>query len=381
MSDEGFLMNLPSHIIVEILSSLPAITVINCKLVCKKWLSLISTPEFAKLHLFKSNPVLGVFQHKPGGGEVCRLFEFDHHGIHSDPVFKFEVSVSLCISHGATGCVGSINGLVCLRNFGHEYDALYICNPITREYVNLPFLDRAFENPSQVTYGFGLSTISGKYKVVRIFHEGANDPTTGAWLSISRSECHVHTLGTNSWRDIRDVPFGYSCRSVGPFFNGNLHWVIQDLEGSELISCFDVQKESFHPFPPPFPGERHKRSLHSLGVVAGCLCLCDNTSDSEIVLWVMKEYGVKKSWIREFIISKVPDFAGPAYEMVYALKFFENGDILLTLEDHCLFFYRNQSETLQKVEAGPNYTIQTMLYVPSFVSVKDFVLTENVRVF
>ncbi|KAL2503494.1 F-box protein [Abeliophyllum distichum] len=349
--EEGFLMNLPSHIIVDVFSRLPAPTILNCKLVCKKWLSLISTPEFAKLHLSRSIPGLVVFQHEPVRAEVCRLFEFeddlDHADLHYDPVIKFDLSVSLGISRGAI----------------------------------VQVLDWLVEFPSQVTYGFGLSRISGQYKVVRIFHECVLDPTTGAVLSIPKSECHVYTLGTGSWRGIGGVPFAYNCRSVGLFFNGNLHWVIQDLEGSELISCFNVEKESFQPFPFPFPGEQHKRTLHSLGVVAGCLCLCDNTSDSEIVIWVMKEYGLKKSWNKEFVISKIPDFAGESYEMVYALKVFENGDILLTWDDYYLFFYRNQTKTLQKVEADPNYSIQTMLHVPSFVSLKNFVTRESVRVF
>ncbi|KAL2467653.1 F-box protein [Forsythia ovata] len=386
MSDEeGFLMNLPSHIIVDVLSRLPAPTILNCKLVCKKWLSLISTPEFAKLHLSRSTPGLVVFQHERVRAEVCRLFEFeddlDHADLHYDPVIKFDLSVSLGISRGATVQVGSINGMVCFRNFDREYDALCICNPITREYIALPVLDWLVKFPSQVTYGFGLSRISGQYKVVRIFHECVLDPTTGAFSSIPKSECHVYTLGTGSWRSIGGVPFAYNCRSVGLFFNGNLHWVIQDLEGSELISCFNVEKESFQPFPCPFPGERHKGTLHSLGVLAGCLCLCDNTSDSEIVIWVMKEYGLKKSWNKEFVISKMPDFAGESYEMVYALKVFENGDILLTGDDYYLFFYRNQTKTLQQVEADPNYSIQTMLHVPSFVSLKNFVIKENVIVF
>ncbi|XP_022878786.1 F-box protein CPR30-like [Olea europaea var. sylvestris] len=384
MSDEGFLMNLPFHIILDILSRLPAQSILTCKLVCKKWLCLISTPEFANLHLFRSTPGLVVFIHESGGAEFCRLFEFndnalDHHDLHYDPEIKFELSASLGISSGATVQVGSINGLVCLRNFYRKYDALYVCNPITREYVALPVLDWLFEFPSEVTYGFGLSIISGQYKVVRIFHECVLDPTTGTILSIPKYECHVYTLGTGSWRSIEGVLFAYNCRSVGLFFNGNLHWVIEDLEGSELISCFDVEKESFQPFPFPFPGERHKRALHSLGVVADCLCLCDNTSDSEIVIWVMKEYGVKKSWIKEFVISKMPDFAGTSYEMVHALKVFENGDILMSWDDYYLFFYRNQSKTLQQVEVVPNNSIQTMLHVPSLFSLKNF--TENVRVF
>ncbi|CAA3033251.1 F-box At3g07870-like, partial [Olea europaea subsp. europaea] len=272
MGDDGF-FNLPSDIILNIFSRLPAPTILNCKLVRKKWLSLISTPEFVNLHLSRSSQGLVVFQQESmRAQEDCRILEFeddlDHNDLHYVPVIKFELSELLGIGRGATVQVGSINGLVCLRTFCHEYDALYVCYPITREYIAMPVLDWLVEFPSQVLYGFGLSRISGQYKVVRIFHECVLDPTTGALSSIPKSECHVYTLGTGSWRGIGGVPFAYNCRSVGQFFNGNLHWVIEDLEGSELISCFDVEKETFQPFSSPFPGERHSRTLHSLGVVA-----------------------------------------------------------------------------------------------------------------
>ncbi|KAL2503495.1 F-box protein CPR30 [Abeliophyllum distichum] len=285
MSDEGSLMNLASHIIVDIFSRLPAITVINCKLVCKKWLSLISTPEFANLHLSRSTLGLVIFRYKSFAAEVCRIFEFEDDLDHNDLHFKFELSMSLGISRGAAVHIVSINDFVCLHNFECEYDALYIHNPITREHVALLVLDWLVEYSSQVTYVFGISTISGH------------------WPSIPKSECHVYTFGTGTWRGIGGVPFAYNYHSHGLFFNGNLPWVIQDLEGSELISCFDVEKESFQPSSFPFPGKRHKRTLHNLGFLTGCLCLCDNTSDSEIVIWFMKEYGLNKSWIKEFVIS------------------------------------------------------------------------------
>lgn len=42
----------------------------------------------------------------------------------------------------------------------------------------------------------------------------------------------------------------------------------------------------------------------------------------------VKEYGVKKSWIKEFASSKLLDFTWPSYDRVYALTFNKDGDIL-----------------------------------------------------
>ncbi|KAL0314219.1 UNVERIFIED_CONTAM: hypothetical protein Sangu_2266300 [Sesamum angustifolium] len=75
----------------------------------------------------------------------------------------------------------------------------------------------------------------------------------------------------------------------------------------------------FQPFPPPFPG---RKLLGSLAVLGDCLCLCDNSSEFDIDIWVMKEYGVEKSWAKEIVIRKIPELAGPSFEVVQALKIF-----------------------------------------------------------
>ncbi|KAG8378375.1 hypothetical protein BUALT_Bualt08G0131000 [Buddleja alternifolia] len=65
-----------------------------------------------------------------------------------------------------------------------------------------------------------------------------------------------------------------------------------------------------------------RRSLGGIAVFGDCLCLCDNTSHDDIVIWVMKEYGVEKSWKKKFVISKSPNLAGESEEYVYPSKFF-----------------------------------------------------------
>lgn len=87
MRDKIFLINLPSEIVVEIFSRLPAVTVMNCKIVWKKSRSLLSTSEFSKLHLSRSTLRLVSFRYDLcGRREFCRLFEFkdeiDHHDIY-----------------------------------------------------------------------------------------------------------------------------------------------------------------------------------------------------------------------------------------------------------------------------------------------------------
>ncbi|CAI9764067.1 unnamed protein product [Fraxinus pennsylvanica] len=223
MSDEGFLMNLSLHIIVDILSILPAATIISCKFVCKKWLGLISIHEFGKSHLSRSN---------------LASLSSNTRQLHPGEFVDY-LNLKIILNVGST----SINGLVCQCNVCREYTIHMVSHD--------------------------------KYEVV------------------------------------------YACARI-------LQILICDM-GYEGIWSEEIMYQRIF-----------------------------------------------------FFISKMPEFAGISYEMVYALKVFENGDILMSWEDY-LFFYRNQSKTLQQVEVVPNYSIQTMLHVPSFVSLKNF--TENIRVF
>ncbi|CAI9764068.1 unnamed protein product [Fraxinus pennsylvanica] len=365
MRDKKFLMNLPSEIIVEIFSRLPAVTVMNCKIVCKKSRCLLSTPEFAKLHLSRSTLCLVSFHYDlHGRRELCRLFEFndeiDHHDVYYNPVIKFEPSVLHDVS-GPPTLVGSVNGFVCFRNFDLIKDQLYVCNPITREYVILPVLEWSAVYSTPVASGFGVSTISDQYKVVKFLHKHEFYTTIGARSKITKSECSVYTIGTDSWRNIGGVPIAceYVYSDVGTFFNGSLHWMIKELEGSKLISCFNLEEESFQSFPTPFHVEENKKTSYDLGVISGCLCLSDNNSDFDFVIWVMKDYGVEKSW------------AKPQLEHVRALNIFKDGDILL--EGKYLFSYSTQRKSVRKVDIIDRtyYFIRSMLHISSFLSLKD----------
>ncbi|KAL2513258.1 F-box protein [Abeliophyllum distichum] len=386
IKQKGFLMNLPSHILVEILSRLPVRAIIHCRCVCKTWLKLLSDPEFVTLHFSRSRPGLVVHQ-----SEMFRNFmkfvefedEIDHHDLDHDSIMKFDLKRLSEFPDGNIVLDGSVNGLLCLRDTNYKHETVYVCNPITREYIRLPAPEGVVRYPSIVTCGFGLSRITGEYKVVRFFHEQVLDPIRRTCIRIPRSECHVYTLGTGSWRSIigNVSNFAYSGRSVGLFFKGNVHWLIQDLEGTELISCFDLEKEEFQPFPSPFP--RRQELLGSVGVLQDRLCLCDNTSHFEIDIWVMKEYGVKESWTREFVISKMTELIGPTFEVVYGLKVFKDGYILVLWGDFFMMYCCNKSKVGQEVDMeqprGPN-SIEAMLHVSSLFSLQNFGL-ENVRKF
>lgn len=79
-----------------------------------------------------------------------------------------------------------------MRQIGSKRDILYICNPITREYIKFPSPERMKQcYPAVVSYGFGVNGLSGQHKVVRIFHNCVPDPETDRLVSVEKSECQV----------------------------------------------------------------------------------------------------------------------------------------------------------------------------------------------
>ncbi|KAH6765206.1 hypothetical protein C2S52_014257 [Perilla frutescens var. hirtella] len=331
---QDFFTYLPSEIIVNILSRLPIRSIIWCKRVCKSWLDLLVTPEFVSLQL--------------------------------QPPFSWA-------RHSAA------NGLLFLwePNF-------LICNPITRDYIMLPY---PLETSPVLleSCGFGVSRISGQYKVVGMFFKMEIDALQQP--KFSRSECQVYSVGTGYWRRIASA----GVRNIheygaGAFLNGNLHWLAhaRDLNGyPERISCFDLETELFSTSSPPPPPPKDSHRFRNLSVLGGCLCLCDNLghefpSEFDIVIWLMKEYGDEKSWTKEFVIRKM--FHADICGSLCPIKVFEDGDILMEMARERLLYYSNKTKTFREVDvSGPDCTGRTtaISYTPSFLPLKTIAI-ENV---
>ncbi|XP_026419432.1 F-box protein At3g07870-like [Papaver somniferum] len=124
--------------------------------------------------------------------------------------------------------LGSCNGLVCFKCKFHN-EPVYICNPITREYIVLPRVVGL-----DLLTGFGYCPSTNEYKVVTI-----------GWRNIL-----VYTLGSGGigWRNVKHMDRDIiSRRQIGEFANGSIHWV--DKRGT--IFVFNLADEELHRLPTP----------------------------------------------------------------------------------------------------------------------------------
>ncbi|KAK1418149.1 hypothetical protein QVD17_27288 [Tagetes erecta] len=376
--------DLPSPIMVDILSRLPVKTIIHCKCVCTTWRDLLSDSHFANIHLSRSPAGIMIHHdsekdimrdyHKPGFLKWVEIkAEPDHQSLHHDPVMSLDLSLAPILQDVKLLQVGSVNGLICLWEYGKKCDNTYICNPITREYMILPrqkyYRDQGY---AIIVYCFGVGLQTNEYKVIRTF-QGDIPPKPDQTSRPSLLEAEVYTLGTRQWRSLGHVPYWLN-GFHGPFLNGNAHWIVFDEDSPEKLCTFDFDNETFQLFPsPPCEGiEDSAYCFQSLAVINGCLGQ-SYTYESEFSIWVMKEYGVKRSWHKEVVIKESisPDLDWVMWEPMYLVEGLKDGSILMVFYEDKLLKYCPKRKTIQDIGIFERY-FSGIAYRPSFVKLQRF---------
>ncbi|XP_059649215.1 F-box protein At3g07870-like [Cornus florida] len=294
--------DLPSPILVDILLRLPVKMILVCKCVSKTWRSLISDPQFTKLHFSLQQPCPLIrtldstrvsrmlYLIEP---ETCHNFDigycscnggyqYDRCGLHVNMKLDTKLKIPLrnaemvlkgeegdaqmgCSSEGSGvkrkrnikvkpkdqkyKIVNSCNGFLCLSEPSRK-DPVVVCNPVTGEYIELPVVNRDDENSKYFgDCGFGFSPKANQYKVIRMFQRLIRDPVTG-WERYGRS-IEINTLGTGSWRSIGDAPFSSYRLTFPTYLKGCIHWFCLDSKSSNYIVSFNFDNEQFKWVPPP----------------------------------------------------------------------------------------------------------------------------------
>ncbi|XP_062005766.1 F-box protein At3g07870-like [Rosa rugosa] len=381
------ILQLPDHIILEIFSRIPINTVIQCKYVCKSWRRSLSDHEFSK-SLFARTAAclfLKVYSRTPCRSRNTKRYHIppNKHILANLESVSSPNNVVLKLSdpnalynrlHSSfTGVMGSCNGFLCLFRHNCKIDAFIfnISNPITGESVPLP-VNKEIGRPAH--FGFGFSPISDVYKVVVFTTNEINEHRFHKRKQCRKLEVMVLTVGSGIWRRIGKVSNVMRAAREGVFHNGFLHWVCHCKKGygSLFIRAFDVESERFKDLPMP-PCHFHPHSIPQMRVLGGSLSVSDGRT-----FWVMKEYGVKKSWTKELEIGrgKVDPNGGYGSNIrdVEVLKFTE-GKVLL-LADNNLCLYTPETRTLVRVEidgmpSGGFHFVAD--HIPSFVSPKDII--------
>lgn len=389
------IIDLPSHILIDILSRLPLKSIFISRCVCKTWHILISDPLFATLHFDRnsgSNPEL----YLRTDFSTCISRTLHWVDLESFPGYNHaqcqwakinaqfylpkrypKPNPKACTSNGNSNrgnrragreydIVNSCNGFLCLRKPFHRNPCI-ICNPITGEYVTIP--KPAAEDDKKtlrtVISGFGYSFRSKQYKVLRLVFDDFLNRTA-----------EIYALGGAAWRKVGNAPWSPIAGLFPTYLNGVIHWVCDDIEDdqscSDCIVGFDFEDERFCviPAPPHFaekPKTRDNLYDMNLGVLGGCLSICDVTYFAPPDIWVMKDYGVQESWIKQLSVDN------GYFGICRPIKYLDDGSLLLFCKRRALVLYNPVEKNTRYllIHEDQSMIFEAITHVPSFLSLKD----------
>ncbi|KAJ9551536.1 hypothetical protein OSB04_015581 [Centaurea solstitialis] len=379
---------LPVELTMDILSRLPVKTIIHCKLVCNKWRNLISDSSFVDLHLSGSRATSLIIHQNvnykceasidPGMLKWVEIEDkVDHHGLHYDSLVNLDLSLSMVpiFQSSRISLKGSVNGLICLRQYSRRHNNTCIYNPVTREVLTLPTSPQYPKHISFtiIAYGFGVSSLTGEYKVVRALNRIIR---LNGDKSKMVSEAEVYTFGTGQWRNLGRLPYCIYESDVGAVLNDHCHWILSLAENHapEKIITFDLSTEMFQLFPSPPIEEEEGNCIQHLAVLKGCLCN-SVAGDLNFTIWVMKEYGIKNSWHKEVVIleaiSKWPEWLSIDY--IYLIEGLKDVTILsVDGMSGSLFAFHPRNNAIEKIETF-DWLEGWLAYRPSFLKLQNFV--------
>ena len=268
-NEERKVVTLPEDLQIEILTMLPAKSLMRFRCVQQSWNSLFRTPTFVTKHMHKS-----IFHD--------RFIIFDSADIAlvckdpSQPPQQIELPFARnkSVRWGRIYSHGPCNGIFCLDVY-HIYHKkryveigeLILWNPATTEFKvlppsphNIPSCDNFFNGDRTynltVFHGFGVDRNTNTFKVVSLL----TDRTDKCCGPVTSAE--VYDLSTNSWTVIRDnvvlasVTEIRASKTCNGFVDGVYHWLIggyysHAAGSSRDILCFDFRNNEFHKLKSP----------------------------------------------------------------------------------------------------------------------------------
>uniref|UniRef100_M1DXD9 F-box family protein n=2 Tax=Solanum tuberosum TaxID=4113 RepID=M1DXD9_SOLTU len=361
------MMDLPTVVMIEILSRLTIKSIFRCKIVCKLWyLLLTSDPLFINMyHLKRSSDFPSILL---SINESVRLLvelkADDSHPIHRaivlSPMFHLP---SPKFSWGNMTLIGSCNRFLCLLS-GRRYDIdhrIYISNPILGEYFEVKLPEWEKKN-WRVSYAFCFSKASGQFKVLRsIVTKSVGSPEV--------SELEVYTLGANEkWKNVGKAPEPLCGLFSKVNINGVIHWM--GCKNNENIYSFNSFTEEVKSLSTPRGLQTPLLGL-TLGELGNCLCLSDDSNNQYIDIWWMKEYGIVESWTKQRILKDSIQAAIRGDKFIPILLW-KDGEILMQRDLGTQLVSYNPKEnkfTKVKVYGGTGATS----YTPCFYSLKTVI--------
>ncbi|KAL3655196.1 hypothetical protein CASFOL_000982 [Castilleja foliolosa] len=331
---------LPPELLKIILSRVPAKCLLRFRCVSKSWRSIIDSPDLIKLHLKKSAESytnLSLILTETG----LDFHMLDLGLLDNENPKKPRISKTPFPGDEIRGISNTCDGLVVVT--ADLFGPLALWNPFMKKHIIFPdslskCSDRCYF--PDVLFGLGYDSKTDDYKVVRNF-EYKNLRTH----QLVGSKTEVYTFKSKVWKEVQPFPcpLSYTMQLwVGPV-NGSLHMLCMDKSRrhSKIVG-FSVENENY--FEMMFP--KGTDSVMGLDLLGGCLSMTCGNTESQINIWVMKEYGVQESWTN--LISIVNPVCDNPSDCFKPLVYSEDGQKILMYGNRAKFvWYDLKTKTME----------------------------------
>ncbi|XP_019227046.1 PREDICTED: F-box/kelch-repeat protein At3g23880-like [Nicotiana attenuata] len=191
------------------------------------------------------------------------------------------------------------DGLVIIQvtyNVDGKRSMLLLWNPSTRESIVLPNPELTLKGDSLL--GLGYDSTSGGYKILKVRTD----------IDGHKVPSEILSLKSGSWRNIDKHPRGISNVLRGlhslAFIHDTFHWIgifgnYPVVPRNYSLVSYSISNEVYKDIPLPRQTLCLRGNItFGVSVLEGMLCVhCSSIQKKETFkLWVLKDYGVKKSW-------------------------------------------------------------------------------------
>ncbi|XP_023910064.1 F-box/kelch-repeat protein At3g23880-like [Quercus suber] len=270
---------LPEEVVLQILYKIPVKSLIRFRCVSKSWNSLITSSAFIHSHL---TPSLSL----PSNSDKLIVKDYDYRNevvtykfIHDENNdYSLHQHVEFPLRDGGytyLQLIGSVNGLFCL----FESEQIILWNPYIRKFITLPKPLPKTYRPIAWTYsyryGFGFDPRNNDYKVVRMSERSKAKPPL----------VEVYSLKEGSWRrktsaaTLLKPGIAFEGQSAMAALNGAVHF----------RHCQSKLRE--------------KLEFDIFGFRGSLSVVCYEPPHRSCSIWVMKKYGVVKTWSKLFTVD------------------------------------------------------------------------------
>ncbi|KAL1555693.1 putative F-box/kelch-repeat protein [Salvia divinorum] len=347
---------LKDDILEEILSWLPAKSVLRWKSVSKPWQRMLDKPVFSRIHFSRASacPLL-----VSGGRSVCRscrilhlvegrsVSDLDSGAWSSRLISRFDIrtragaaepskvqDVFLRPNTNATSC----EGLLCWTAYDQNRgDCIVVCNPITAEYVSLSSSPMD-EDDIYAFVGMGYSAAKKRFELLRMAARADDEEEDMFFWPEIRS---VGGGGDGSWRRVGGGTSQYVlCRTIAQvvYVSGGVYW---SYDGYSVVCCYDFDNALFQiaALPKMSLSMLETNSIASksmsLGVLDAALCaslVCPG--DGHVELFVLETATAGLQWRKLYDVETKTTFlehAGILWPrgQYKAIKYLSRGEILM----------------------------------------------------